>query len=130
MDNFVSFGKVSNLVLGAKSKKNFNDVRKAEIGGNTVWKKYKGILSIKKLCKPKNMSIIVTYFETLLHSERHHIPSLSISVLRRHLYHYAAKIPETQCIAVRVIHLPLVNYYNKVGYYDDWISSSRKGNGY
>lgn len=38
-----------------------------KIGGN-ISLKWKEILRIKKLCKPKNMSITIIYFETFLHS--------------------------------------------------------------
>lgn len=76
---------------------------------------------IKKLDRPKDMSIIVIYFEMVLHPERHSILSVSTSTLRRHLNHYVTKLPEARCFATVLIHLTLVNCVNKVDYYHDCI---------
>lgn len=63
MDYFVLLGKILNFLLGER-KKNLNDTKEAESRRKYKLEEVEEILRVKRCCKPKNMSIIIIYFET------------------------------------------------------------------
>lgn len=79
--NFATLGKMVNPIfwLGARVKRISMMWERLKIRGNIGGKKCKGMARTKKLGRPKDMSIIVAYFEMLLHPERHGILSVSAS---------------------------------------------------